>query len=50
LNKKKGPGEDGSGGVPGIPVSRAMAIEESKTNEEASASGLVKGQTLFQMM
>jgi hypothetical protein len=34
LNKKKGSGDDGAS-VPGIPVSRAMAIEESKANEDA---------------
>lgn len=34
----------------GIPVSRVIAAEETKTTEETPQSGLVKGQTLFQMM
>ena len=38
--------------MPGLPVSRAIAAEEIKTTEESTpgGSGLVKGQTLFQMM
>jgi hypothetical protein len=48
LNKKKGSGGDDSGMPMGVPVSRAIANEETKTTEESTpSSGLVKGQTLF---